>query len=78
MSELETIWENVVVLVGACFLAGLIGAFGAYLAECDTIGFNAFKEKIQKLKKYLQYRNIPDDIQASILFFHHCERNLQL
>ena len=72
VSELETIWENIVVLIGACFLAGLIGAFGAYLAESDTIGSNAFQEKIQKLKKYLQYRNIPEDIQASILFFHHC------
>ena len=27
VTELETIWENVVVLLGACFLAGLIGAF---------------------------------------------------
>jgi hypothetical protein len=25
VTELETIWENVVVLMGACFLAGLIG-----------------------------------------------------
>lgn len=25
VTELETVWENVVVLVGACFLAGLIG-----------------------------------------------------
>jgi len=72
MSELETIWENIVVLVGACFLAGLIGGFGAYLAESDTIGFNSFKEKITQLKQYLSYRHIPDDMQASILFFHHC------
>ncbi|KAL7540091.1 hypothetical protein ACHAXR_012578 [Thalassiosira sp. AJA248-18] len=72
VSELETIWENIVVLLGACFLAGLIGAFGAYLSECDTLGFNAFKEKIQMLKKYMTYRTIPGDIQASILYFHHC------
>lgn len=72
VSETETIWENIVVLVGACFLAGLIGAFGAYLGESDTIGSNAFKDKIQKLTKYLDYRNIPEEIQASILFFHHC------
>jgi len=71
-SELETIWENIVVLIGACFLAGLIGAFGAYLSECDKLGFNSFKEKLQKLKKYMNYRNIPEDVQASILFFHHC------
>ena len=72
LRELETIWEQFVVLVGACFLAGQIGAFGEYLGECDRIGVNAFQEKIQNLKKYLRYRNIPEDIQASILFFHHC------
>jgi len=72
VTELETVWENIVVLVGACFLAGLIGAFGAYLSESDTVGLNSFKEKIQKLKQYLTYRHIPEDIQASILFFHHC------
>jgi hypothetical protein len=26
-TELETIWENIVVLIGACFLAGLIGKY---------------------------------------------------
>lgn len=53
-------------------MAGLIGAFAEYLGECDRIGVNAFHEKIQNLQKYLHYRNIPEDIQASILFFHHC------
>lgn len=72
VTELETIWENVVVLLGACFLAGLIGAFGAYLSECDKLGLSAFKEKIERLKQYMSYRNIPEEIQASILFFHHC------
>ncbi|KAL9190988.1 hypothetical protein ACHAXT_000694 [Thalassiosira profunda] len=70
VSELETIWEQCVVLLGACFLAGMIGAFGAYLSEVDTLGVNAYKEKIQQLKKYMHYRDLPDDIQASILFFH--------
>ena len=72
LREIETIWEQFVVLVGACFLAGQIGAFAEYLGECDRIGVNAFQGKIQDLKKYLHYRNIPEDIQASILFFHHC------
>ena len=35
-------------------------------------GINSFKEKITQLKQYLSYRHIPDDMQASILFFHHC------
>lgn len=69
-SELETVWENVVVLLGACFLAGLIGAFGALLNEHDTLGSNAFKSKISKLEEYLRYRDIPDSIKQSILFYH--------
>ena len=72
LRELETIFEQFVVLAGACFLAGLISVFAEYLGECDRIGVNAFDQKIQNLKKYLQYRNIPEDIQASILFFHNC------
>eukprot|EP00578_Thalassiosira_sp_NH16_P004271 CAMPEP_0181132250 /NCGR_PEP_ID=MMETSP1071-20121207/30896_1 /TAXON_ID=35127 /ORGANISM="Thalassiosira sp., Strain NH16" /LENGTH=700 /DNA_ID=CAMNT_0023218573 /DNA_START=240 /DNA_END=2342 /DNA_ORIENTATION=+ len=68
----ETLFEFFLVLCGACYMACFIGAFGVYLSEGDTMGFNSFKDKIQKLKKYLHYRNIPEDIQTSIIFFHHC------
>ena len=71
-TELETIWELCVVLVGACFLAALIGAFGAYLQQNDTTGQNSFYAKIERVKQYMRFRNIPSDIQSSILFFHHC------
>jgi len=71
VTEIETIWENCVVLTGACFMAGLIGAFGAYLSENDSLGMNAFRLKIQSLKNYMSYRNIPDYIQNEIFFSHH-------
>lgn len=71
ISELETIWENVVVLMGACFLAGIIGAFGSLLSQNDTLGLNSFKSKMQKLKEYMKYRNIPEGIQNNIIYFHH-------
>ena len=71
-TELETMWELFVVLVGACFLAALIGAFGAYLQQNDTTGQNSFHAKIERVKQYMRFRNIPPDIQRSILFFHHC------
>jgi len=71
-TELETIWELCVVLVGACFLAALIGAFGAYLQQNDTTGRNSFYAKLDRVKQYMRFRNIPPDIQSSILFFHHC------
>ncbi len=71
-TELETIWELCVVLVGACFLAALIGAFGAYLQQNDTTGQNSFYAKIERVKQYMRFRNIPPEIQHSILFFHQC------
>lgn len=71
-TELETIWELFVVLVGACFLAALIGAFGAYLQQNDKTGPNSFHAKIERVKQYMRFRNIPPDIQNSILFFHQC------
>ena len=72
VTELETIWENIVVLIGACFLAGLIGAMVQLLSQNDTLGANSFKTKIQKLKEYMVYRKLPPSLQNNILFFHHC------
>lgn len=72
VTEIETIWEICVVLLGACFTAGLVGAFGALLSQNDTLGLNSFKIKMKKLKQYMIYRCIPDHLQSSIFFFHHC------
>lgn len=70
VTELETIWQNVVVLVGACFFAGIIGAFTAYLSHNDTSGTNAFKLKVNKLQEYMRYRNLPIQLQSEIHTFH--------
>ena len=69
VTEIETIWEICVVLLGACFTAGLVGAFGALLSQNDTLGLNSFKIKMKKLKQYMIYRCIPDHLQSSIFFF---------
>ena len=69
-TEIETIWENVVVLIGACFLAGIIGAFAACLSNNDTSGMNAFKRKLQKLKEYMKYKNLSRDLQNEILTYY--------
>ena len=71
-TELETIWELCVVVVGCVFLAALIGAFGAYLQQNDITGRNSFHAKIEQVKRYMKFRNIPHEIQNSILFFHNC------
>eukprot|EP00592_Proboscia_alata_P010539 CAMPEP_0194364498 /NCGR_PEP_ID=MMETSP0174-20130528/12409_1 /TAXON_ID=216777 /ORGANISM="Proboscia alata, Strain PI-D3" /LENGTH=2019 /DNA_ID=CAMNT_0039138563 /DNA_START=856 /DNA_END=6918 /DNA_ORIENTATION=- len=70
VTEIETIWENVVVLIGACIFAGIIGAFTAYLSQIDTSGSTAFRTKLQKLQEYMKYRNLPDDLQTQILAYH--------
>lgn len=61
-----------VVLIGACFLAGFIGAMVQLLSQNDTMGVNSFKTRIQKLKQYMAYRKLPPSIQNNVLYFHSC------
>eukprot|EP00814_Leptocylindrus_danicus_P018467 CAMPEP_0116042656 /NCGR_PEP_ID=MMETSP0321-20121206/25832_1 /TAXON_ID=163516 /ORGANISM="Leptocylindrus danicus var. danicus, Strain B650" /LENGTH=1504 /DNA_ID=CAMNT_0003523199 /DNA_START=812 /DNA_END=5322 /DNA_ORIENTATION=+ len=70
VTELETLYEDVVVLIGACIFAGIIGAFTAYLSHSDTSGHNAFELKMQKLQEYMKYRNLPTTLQNEILLHH--------
>lgn len=75
VTELETIFQNVVVLIGACFLAGFIGSFAEYLSHNDESGQSAYETKMRKLQDYMSYRNLPHDLQREILFFHHHKWN---
>ena len=72
VTPLETIYENVVVLTGACFFAGIIGAFSAWLSKRDTgtASSNAFKLKHQALVNYMACRAFPSDLQDEILAYH--------
>jgi len=70
VTEIETLWEDVVVIIGACFFAGIIGAFTAYLSQNDTSGSNAFRIKLQKLQEYMNYRCLPQQLQNEILIYH--------
>ena len=70
VTELETIYEDIVVLIGACIFAGIIGAFTAFLSHSDTSGSNAFQLKMQKLHEYMVYRNLPSDLQENIISHH--------
>ena len=72
VTPLETIYENAVVLTGACFFAGIIGAFSAWLSQRDTrtAGSNAFKLKLQRLVQYMACRNFPSDLQDEIIAYH--------
>jgi len=70
VTELETLYEDAIVLIGACIFAGIIGAFGAFLSHSDTSGTNAFEFKLQKLQEYMKYRNLPIKLQENIIGHH--------
>ena len=70
VTSLETIYENVVVLTGACFFAGIIGAFSAWLSQSDTAGSNAVKLKLRALADYMTCRAFPSDLQQEIIAYH--------
>jgi len=70
VTSLETIYQNVVVLTGACFFAGIIGSFAEFLSHGDESGSSAFKTKLRKLEEYMKYRNLPASLQDEILFYH--------
>jgi CRP-like cAMP-binding protein len=70
VTNIETLWQNVVVLTGACIFAGIIGAFGALLSHTDTSGSNSFVVKMQKLANYMICRDFPHDIRREMIQFH--------
>ncbi len=67
---METIFQNIVVLSGACFFAGIIGSFAEFFSQNDESGSSAFKTKLQKLEEYMRYRRLPQNLQDEILFYH--------
>jgi len=75
VTELETIYQNIVVLTGACFFAGIIGSFGEFLSHNDESGSSAFTIKLQKLQEYMNYRKLPPPLQKEILFYHRSRWN---
>lgn len=70
ITAIETIFQNIVVLTGACFFAGIIGSFAEFLSNSDESGESAFKDKIRKLSDYMKYRNLPKPLQNEIIFYH--------
>ena len=59
VTEIDIIWEHLVVMIGACFIAAIIDAFALYLLCNDTLGPNVFKLKIQGIKKHMKYCEFP-------------------
>jgi hypothetical protein len=70
VTELETVFQNIVVLTGACFFAGIIGSFAEFFSQSDESGTSAFKTKLQKIREYMNYRKLPKNLHNEILFYH--------
>ena len=63
----ETIFENIVVVSGACSFAALIGLFAVVCFTTDSRGLVAFKNQVKKYKEYMKYRELPKELQDRIL-----------
>lgn len=70
VTEVETLWENTVILIGACFMAGVIGGFTAFLSQNDDSGSNAFKSKLKQVHQYMKYRKLPRQLRSEIIIYH--------
>ena len=64
---IETIFENIVVVSGACSFAALIGLFAVVCFTTDSKGLVAFKNQVKKYKEYMKYRELPKELQDRIL-----------
>jgi len=64
---LETFMEITVILGGACTLAALIGSVAVVFFKMDTKGALAFKNKIRKMTEYMEYRELPNEMQNQII-----------
>lgn len=66
-TNLETCFQLVVVITGACLFAGIIGQITAYFQYIDADGTNSFKVKMNVLRNYMNYRDLPDGLQVNIV-----------
>ena len=69
-TNLETIWQLMVILGGSCLFAVLIGTIQAFFTQRDSSGELAFRSKMHKMKAYMKYREIPRDLQVCVAMIH--------
>ncbi len=61
-NNLETFWQWVVVLTGACIFAGAIGAFTAFFQHLDKAGNSSFKVHMLTISNYMRGRELPSEL----------------
>ncbi|KAK7231421.1 hypothetical protein SO694_00072199 [Aureococcus anophagefferens] len=70
VTPLETCWQLVVVVTGACLFASLIGAFTLILEAFDTEGVSAFNAKLQRYEAHMRRANLPPSLRSAVLAHH--------
>ncbi|GBG27111.1 Cyclic nucleotide-gated cation channel [Hondaea fermentalgiana] len=72
----ETIHELVVVVLGACTFAALIGSVAVVFLHWDSRGEISFKNRLRKLLDFMAFRELPGGLQREIIdhFTNHWER----
>ena len=65
-TDLETCFELFVVVSGACIFAGIIGACAVVFFHADNSGKVAHKAMMRRLEKYMNYRELPDNLHNPI------------
>ena len=69
-TPLETGWQIVVVVTGACLFASLIGAYTLILEAHDTEGASAFRAKLRRYDAHMHRSRLPKDLRESVLRHH--------
>ena len=69
-TQLETIFEWVVVVSGAALVASLIGSFVSFFQGQDSSGQSAFKMKLNLIQEYMIYKDLPEMLCTRILKHH--------
>jgi len=69
-TQVETIFEWVVVISGAALVASLIGSFVSFFQGQDSSGQSAFKMKLNLIQEYMLYKDLPEQLCDDILKHH--------
>ncbi len=68
-NNLETFFQWVVLLTGACIFAGAIGAFTAFFQHLDKAGNSAFKVHMLTISNYMKGRELPGELQDAVYVY---------
>lgn len=66
----EIIFNLFMEIIGASFQAALIGTISAFFIKFDATGEVLFRENINNIKEFMKFRQLPETLTNSILFYY--------